>query len=318
MQNVAQHRIQIKGDAHAAVSLFSPHSRAILKKYADRRKPAPMAVVIGHHPCFEIATNYSGPHDTWSEHELAASLLNEEVEMVRCEASDIMVPAHAEIVLECEIQPGATELEGPFAEFHNYYASDPAHKPRLDLKAVTMRQDAIYRHLNATPYTDHQALVAMPSEARLFDQLRRKGMTVHDVFIPAWGGLFVAVIQMTGVIEEQVREALLTALFSPALLFTKMVIAVDDDIDIYNAQDIVYALGTRVNPEKDVIHVDGVQGLAYDLSLPVIPELAGQRRGAKLAVDATKPPQAKQQQRDKFARICPDGWGRTMLKDFLK
>ena len=133
-----------------------------------------MAVVIGHHPCFEIATNYFGPHDMWNEHELAATLLNETVELIRCEHSDIVVPAHAEIILECEIKPGATEIEGPFAEFHNYYASEPSPKPRLDLKAITMRKDAIYRHLNATPYTDHQPLAVLPCEARLFDQLQRR------------------------------------------------------------------------------------------------------------------------------------------------
>jgi len=316
-QNVAIHRIHIKGPSHAAVSLFSPHSKAILQKYAERKKPAPMAVVIGHHPCLEIATNYFGPHDTWSEFDLAATLLDEEVEMVRCENSEIIVPAHAEIVLECEIKPGVTEMEGPFAEFHNYYSSEPAPKPRLDLKTITMREDAIYRHLNATPYTDHQPLAVLPCEARLFDQLRRKGIQIHDVFIPPWGGLFLTILQMTGVIEEQVRDALLTALFSPTLLFSKTAIAVDDDIDIYDAQDILYALGTRVNPERDILQLGGLPGIPYDLSLPEIPEAPPLRRAGKLAIDATKPPLAKKKQRDKFARVSTKGWGNVLLKDFI-
>ena len=316
-QNVAMHRIHIKGPSHAAVSLFSPHSKGILQKYAEKKLPAPMAVVIGHHPCFEIATNYFGPHDTWNEFELAATLLNEEVEMVSCEHSDIVVPAHAEMILECEIKPGATEIEGPFAEFHNYYASEPGPKPRLDLKAITMRKDAIYRHLNATPYTDHQPLAVLPGEARLFDQLKRKGFQVHDVFIPPWGGLFVTIIQMTGLIEEQVREALMITLFSPALLFTKVAIAVDTDIDIYDAQDIICALGTRVNPEKDIIQTNGMQGIPYDLSLPLIPEAPPLRRGGKLAIDATKPPLAKKNLRDKFNRVSIKGWGNVALKDFI-
>jgi len=316
-QNVAMHRIHIKGPDYAAVSLFSPHSKAILQKYAERKLPAPMAVVIGHHPCFEIATNYFGPHDTWNEFELAACLLEEEVEMVRCEHSDILVPAHAEIVLECEIKPGLTEIEGPFAEFHNYYASEPGPKPRLDLKAISIRKDAIYRHLNATPYTDHQPLAVLPGEARLFDQLKRKGIQIHDVYIPPWGGLFVTIIQMTGLIEEQVREALMMTLFSPVLLFTKVAIAVDDDIDIYDAQEIIYALGTRVNPEKDIIQINGTQGIPYDLSLPLISEAPLLRRGGKLAIDATKPPLAKKMLRDKFARANKKGWGKVALKDFI-
>jgi 2,5-furandicarboxylate decarboxylase 1 len=316
-QNVAMHRIQIKGPHHAAVSLFSPHSRAILQKYAEKKKTAPMAVVIGHHPCFEIATNYFGPHDGWCEHDLAASLLGETVDMVKCENSDIHVPAQAEIVLECEIKPGATEMEGPFGEFHNYYASEAALKPRLDIRTITMRDDAIFRHLNATPYTDHQPLASLPSEARLFDQLCSKGFQIHDVFIPPWGGMFVLIIQITGAVEEQVREAMLTALFSPVLLFSKTVIAVDEDIDIYDPQDIMYALGTRVNPEKDITQITGTTSIPYDLSMPEIPESPPLRRGAKLAIDATKPPLAKKKLRDRFERISPKGWGKVSLKDFI-
>jgi UbiD family decarboxylase len=114
-----------------------------------------------------------------------------------------------------------------------------------------------------------------------------------------------------------VREALLTALFSPVLLFTKVAIAVDDDIDIYDAQDLIYALGTRVNPERDIIQINGIQGIPYDLSLPAIPEAPPLRRGGKLAIDATKPPLAKKNLRDKFAKANKKGWGKTALKDFI-
>jgi len=316
-QNVAMHRIHIKRNTVAAVSLFSPHNRAILKKYEERNNTAPMAIVIGHHPCFEIATNYFGPHEGWSEHELAGTLLNETVDMVHCENSEILVPAHAEIVLECEIKPGATEMEGPFGEFHNYYATRPQPKPRIHLKTITMRDDAIYRHLNATPYTDHHALVALPCEARLYDQLTRKGMQIHDVFIPPWGGLFVVIIQITGTVDEEVREALLTSLFSPALLFSKIAIAVDDDIDIYDPGDIMYAIGTRVNPGEDIIQVTGTTSISYDLSVPEIGNGIPLRKGAKLAINATKPPLSKKNLRDRFSRISPKGWGRVSLKDFL-
>ena len=132
--------------------------------------------------------------------------------------------------------------------------------------------------------------VELPGEARLFDLLQRKGFHINDVFTPPWGGLFITIIQITGMVEEQVRDALLNALFSSAQIFTKTVIAVDDDIDIYDAQDILYALGTRVNPEKDIIQISGTTGMPYDLSLPNIPEAAPLRRGSKLAIDATKPP----------------------------
>jgi 4-hydroxy-3-polyprenylbenzoate decarboxylase len=110
---------------------------------------------------------------------------------------------------------------------------------------------------------------------------------------------------------------MMSALFSPVLLFTKTVIAVNDDIDIYNAQDIIYALGTRVNPETDLITIGGTSGLPYDLSLPEILGAQPSRRGGKLAIDATKPLWAKKNRKDCFERVNPAGWGKYFLKDFI-
>lgn len=315
-QNVAMHRIHIKGPHRTAVSLFSPHSKRILQKYHDRGQAAPMAVVIGHHPCFEIATNYFGPHDTYSEHELAGSLLGETIDMVKCEMSDITVPAHAEMVIEGEISPGDLEDEGPFCEFHGIYSSGVAKKPGMNIKAITMREDAIFRHLNATPYTDHQCLVALPGEALLYDQLKRKGINVREVHIPSWGGLFIVIIKMVPAVAEQVRDALLTTLYSPALLFTKIAIAVDEDMDISNAEDILYSIGVRMNPQMDMVNIDRSVGLPYDLSLPDLLGAPPLRVGGKLGIDATKPPLMQKELRSKLERVSPKGWGRVSLKDF--
>jgi UbiD family decarboxylase len=316
-QNVAMHRIHIKGPHRVAVSLFSPHSKRILQKYHDRGQTAPMAVVIGHHPCFEIATNYFGPHDTYSEHELAASLLDETVDMVPCETSNIAVPAHAEMVIEGTIQPGDMEDEGPFCEFHGIYSSPVAKKPAFDVTAITMREDALFRHLNATPFTDHQNLVALPCEALLFDQLKRKGINVLDVHLPGWGGLFITIIKMIPVVEEQVRDALMTALYSSSLLFTKVAIVVDDDMDPTNAEDIIYSLGVRMNPQLDTLHIDRTVALPYDLSCPDLPGAPPLRVGGKIGIDATKPPLTKKELRSKLERVNPKGWGKVFLKDFI-
>ena len=316
-QNVAMHRIHVKGSYRAAVSLFSPHSKKIIQKYHERGQAVPMAVVIGHHPCYEIATNYFGPHDTYSEHELAGSLLDETVDMVKCEMSDITVPADAEIVIEGEISPGVMEDEGPFCEFHGIYSSGVAKKPALDIKAITMREDAILRHINATPFTDHQSLVALPGEARLYDQLKRKGVDVRDVHIPAWGGLFIVIIKMVPQVEEQVRDALMTALYSPALLFTKIAIAVDEDMDITSAEDILYSIGVRMNPQTDILSIDRTVGLPYDLSCADLPGAPPLRVGGKLGIDATKPSLARKELRARLERVGPKGWGRVFLKDFV-
>ena len=317
MQNVSMHRIHIKGPNRAAVHIFSPHTRRIIQKYHERKQPVPMAVVIGHHPCYEIATNYFGPHDTFSEHELTGSLLGETVDMVPCETSAITIPADAEIVLEGEIPPGVVEDEGPFCEFHGLYTSGVAKKPALDIQAITMREDAIFRHLNATPFTDHQRIFCLPAEARLYDQLKRKGIDVRDVFIPPWGGLFIVIIKMVPQVEEQVRDVLMTALYSPMLIFSKIAIAVDEDMDVTSAEDILYSLGVRMNPQTDMMSIDRTLGLPYDLSLPDLPGAPPLRVGGKLGIDATKPSLLRKELRAKFQRVNPKGWGKVSLKDFI-
>jgi len=316
-QNVSMHRIHIKGPQRVAVHIFSPHTRKIIQKYHERKQPVPMAIVIGHHPCFEIATNYFGPHDTFSEHELAGSLLNETIDMIKCETSDIIIPSHAELVIEGEMLPGVMEDEGPFCEFHGLYTSGVAKKPALDIKAITMREDAIFRHLNATPFTDHQRIFCLPAEARLYDQLKRKGVDVRDIHIPPWGGLFIVIIKMVPQVEEQVRDVLMTALYSPMLIFSKIAIAVDEDMDITNAEDILYSIGVRMNPQTDTISIERTLGLPYDLSLPDLPGAPPLRVGGKLGIDATKPSLLRKELRTKFERVDPKGWGKVSLKDFI-
>jgi len=322
IQNVAPHRFHVKSESHGAIGVFSPHSWAILRKYEEKKEPAPMAVVIGHHPCYEIATNFHGPHEDFSEHDLAGALLNETVELVKCEFSNIEVPAHAEIVIEGEIPPGVGEDEGPFGEFFNYYGSDVEKRQVFKVKAITMRSDAIYRHLQATGYTDHQSLCALQAEARLYDQLKNKGILVHDIFIPPWGSLFVTIIKLTPQIEEEVKEVLLMTLFSPVFLpfINKIVIAVDEDIDIYDARDIFYSIATRVNPATDVTIISGVLGFPTDCSIPKIPGGVGflLRSGGKLGINATKPSLFRAEERAKLERIDPKGWGKVFLKDFIK
>ena len=316
-QNVSMHRIHIKGAQRAAVHIFSPHTRKIIQKHHERGQAVPMAVVIGHHPCFEIATNYFGPHDTYSEHELTGSLLNETIDMIKCETSDIVIPAHAELVIEGEMLPGVMEDEGPFCEFHGLYTSGVAKKPALDIKAITMREDAIFRHLNATPFTDHQRIFCLPAEARLYDQLKRKGVDVRDIHIPPWGGLFIVIIKMVPQVEEQVRDVLMTALYSPMLIFSKIAIAVDEDMDITNAEDILYSIGVRMNPQTDTIGIERTLGLPYDLSLPDLPGAPPLRVGGKLGIDATKPSLLRKELRTKFERVDPKGWRKVSLKDFI-
>ena len=126
----------------------------------------PIAIVIGHHPAYEIAVAYPGAHEGYEEFELASTFLQEPVEFIRCETIDLRVPAHAEIIIEGIALPNVREPKGPFGEYTGYYGStDEAFV--LEVKAITMREDAIYRHLQTSRVTDLQVLSTLFGEARL-------------------------------------------------------------------------------------------------------------------------------------------------------
>jgi len=312
-QNVAMHRMYIKSKKHTAFHLTSPHNTAIYRKYQNMKKPMPMAVVIGHHPCWEIAACYSGIHEGYSEHEMAGSLLDEAVNIVPCETIDVAVPADAEIVLEGVVPPDVLDDEGPFGEGILYY-SKTGKRPVFKLKTITMRKDAIFRHLNSTPFTDHQPLASLSFEVRLFTQLKQR-FDVHDVHAPPWFPLSM-VIQLTAQTQEQVREALIAAMVALPW-FGKTVIAVDRDVDIYDAQDLFHVLATRVNPATDVIIIDGTSGFFMDRTTKQNFPGEAYRVGSKMGIDATKAPLMKPKEREQFERVSPKGWGNTLLKDFL-
>jgi 2,5-furandicarboxylate decarboxylase 1 len=274
----------------------------------------PMAVVIGHHPCWEMATCYSGDHEGYSEHEMVGSLLDEPINLIECETIDLRVPADAEIVLEGEVPPDILEDEGPFGEGMLYY-SKVGKRPILKIKAITMRHDAIFRHLNATPFTDHQRLAILSFEVKVYDQLKKQ-FAVHDVHAPPWNPLGM-VIQITAHTEQQVRDALLATLFTPPG-FLKTAIAVDEDINIYDAQDIFHAISTRANPATDVVIIDGTSGFPMDPTTKQIYPGTLFRLSSKMAIDATKAPLMRAEERKRFERVSPKGWGENLLEDFLK
>jgi 2,5-furandicarboxylate decarboxylase 1 len=300
--------------------VVTPHTWIIYKKYEERGEPMPFALFLGHHPCYELAANYSGLHlDQFGEIDLVGTFLDETVEMVKCETIDLEVPAHAEIVIEGYIPPKIREDEGPSPSPCLYYVPGVAKMPVFKVTAITMREDAIYRHMQSTTFTDHQVLPRLCHEAILYNRLREMGVKVHDVFFPPWGGALSVIIQMTNEFDGQVNDALMLAMGAP-WLNTKFVIAVDEDINIYDPAEIYYALATRVDPSSDVIIVPRTRANPMDPSGTPIPHIASgsvRRVVGKWGIDATKPPAYKAERRAEFDRAWPKEWGKVFLKDFI-
>lgn len=319
-RNMAFHRLQVKSRSHTGVLMVPRHTWTIYEKYQNLNKPMPMAVAIGHHPAYEIAAAYCGPLGL-DELELAGALLREPAELVRCETIDLEAPARAEIVLEGEVPPGVREDEGPFGEFQGYLLTGTGMNPVFRVKAITMRHDAIYRHLQAgRPPTEHQTLVGFPMEIAVYGHVKdvEGFIDLKDVHVPASGGCFTVILQLTPHYDGQAKNALMAALSSP-YLHPKIAIAVDEDIDPHDPDDVQWAVSTRVNPAEDVFIIGGTRNHPMDPSLPQIspPGTRWQRVGSKMGIDATKPPTSRPEERAAMDRIRPMGWGKHALKDFL-
>lgn len=316
-QNVATLRLELK-DARRTGVLFVPrHSYKHFAEYERRNEKMPMAVVIGHHPLLDVTATWSVPYGM-DEFEVAGALLGEPLDMVDCETIDLQAPARSEIVLEGHVLPNVRQAEGPFGEFQCYYLTGTGDNPIFEVSAVTMRDGAIYRHIQSTNYVEHQALISLPMEAHLFQRLSEvEGfIDLKDVYIPPYGGNFLTIIQLTPHFDGQVKDVLLGAM-SSSYLHPKVIVAVDEDVDITKSEEVFWAISTRYNPAADTVLVEGTRNHPMDPSLPLIspPGQRWQRVGGKIGIDATRPPTSRAAERDAMQKTRPMGWDKLRLGD---
>ena len=307
-------------DARRATYLIgsSPHMRAILAAWEKRGEPMPMACVIGTHPAYEIMASYSVPDhlEQFGELELVGNLLDETVELVPCETVPLEVPAHAEVVIEGWVLPHERHEDGPGPSQALYYLPGVTQQPVFEAACMTTRDDPILRQHNTLMYSDHQPLISLPHEAMMYERLRATGSAVHEVFYVPWGGSLACVVQMTPQSDGEVRNVLMT-LLGERWPNAKLAIAVDDDVSIGSAEDLVWSVATRVDPERDLFIVPQAKGHPID---PTARVAAGGPRNVvtgKWGVDATKPPLTHTEDRARFERTLPPRRDEVRLKDFL-
>lgn len=305
-RNVSFHRLQIKGPDKSGILLVPRHTWKNYLKYQARNEPMPVAIFIGHHPLYYMAAATTAAYGL-DEFEIAGGYLNQAVPLVKCETVDLEVPANAELVLEGHIPPHVREDEGPFSEFQDYYATGTGKNPIVEYSCITRRRDAIFKNLQNGSEMEGCVFHKLPMSATIFRRLKDVGggPNLHNVMILP--GVFGVVVQMTPRAWGEGKNLLLAAL-SSEYQHPKVAIAVDADVDIFNPNEILWALATRVDPDKDVVIIPGTHNHSMDASLV---ELGApgtglwQRFGSKMLIDATAPPPADKAARANFERIRP-------------
>ena len=281
--NTSIYRLQVHGARRMGVKAQQLHRQ--LRKAEANGEALPVAIAIGTDPVLMLASQWDAPYGV-DELELAGALRGEPVEVVRAETVDLMVPATAEIVIEGYIQPQIREIEGPFGEVGGY-STPKFPKPVIEVTAITHRKNPIFQAaLTGMPTTENHILRQIPMEATYYWELKKRHPGVTAVHFPAAGAiLFLVIIAMKQTYLYEARNAI-ASMF--ATRRNKVIIVVDDDVDIYDMEKVMWAVATRSRPEEDVVVFPRLSTSGMD---PSAFRLEGTDSfwNSGLGIDATKP-----------------------------
>lgn len=280
VRNTSFHRMQVKSATRIGTSL---HSRRHLWNYVqraeERGEDMPIAVIIGAHPLFTFGALWKGPI-TSDEYAVTGGLMGSPLEITRCKTVPLEVPADAEITLEGRILGKVREPEGPFAEFTGY-ASERSTQQVIEVTAITHRKNAIYQDIIPGISDEHTGLLAVPSEARLLRTLRQHFPNTTAVSYPKSGTCRLhAHIALRNPAPGQAKNAAAVAFGDDLSL--KLVIVVDDDVDVHDDSEVLWAMATRMQADEDIDVIRHAMGAILDPS-----NHAGMT--SKMIIDATRP-----------------------------
>jgi 2,5-furandicarboxylate decarboxylase 1 len=226
------------------------HTSYILRANREAKQPMEVALVIGHHPAMLMAAVSKLP-GIGGELEVMGGLLGESVEVVKCKTVDLEVPARAEIVIEgvVDTDPEKVQNEGPFGEYPLYYTR-LGPMPWVRITAVTMRRQPIYVDVfNA--HREHLVLGALPRMGSIYRRVREAMPTVTAVNLPLMGIRSTLFIAMKKRVEGEPKIAASAAFAVDPIL--KHIFIVDDDIDVFDNDQVLWAMTTRFQADRDLI-----------------------------------------------------------------
>ncbi|MFQ5872633.1 MAG: UbiD family decarboxylase [Dehalococcoidia bacterium] len=255
-QNAGIYRHQVQGDDQLGVWFYLTHHGAyIYQRYSESNVPMEVAIAVGHYPTFMLGAVSRLP-GMGGEFEEAGALLGEPLELIKAETVDLMVPARAEIIIEGILPPHGDHFEGPFGEWPGYYVGE-GEKPFIKVKAITMRRDAIYYDLFPAN-REHRVLGSLPRMGSIYRRVKEAVPGLVNVNVPAHARTH-CYISIKKTSDAEVKKAAFAALSTEAENL-KFIVVVDDDIDVFNEPDVMWAVGTRFRAERDLLLIPSWSG----------------------------------------------------------
>ena len=281
IRTAGYHRMQLKGPRKMGVSL---HSRRRMFEYFHRAeeqgRPLEVAVCVGVHPLLSLGALGLPPRDL-DKFDMLGGVFGEPVELAHCRTVDLQVPRWAEIVIEGRILHGVREKEGPFGEFTGY-ASSRGTENVFEATALHYRNGAIYQDINSGNSMEHCRCLSLPREVEFTNVLAKTITNLKAVSVPVRSGIgsFHCYVSLRKTAEGQGKQAIFSVLGADHYL--KLVVAVDDDIDVFDEEQVLWAVATRMQPDRDVFIVPHTMGTLLDPS-------ATDAITSKMGIDATRP-----------------------------
>ena len=262
-------------------------------------KPYPVAVALGADPATILGAVTPVP-DTLSEYQFAGLLRGAKTEVVKCIGNDLQVPASAEIVLEGMIHPGETALEGPYGDHTGYY-NERETFPVLTIDRITMRRNPIYHSTYTGKPPDEPAILGLALNEVFVPLLQKQFPEIVDFYLPPEGCSYrMAVVSMKKQYAGHSKRVMFGIWsFLRQFMYTKFIIVTDDDINVRDWKEVIWAITTRVDPVRDTLLVENTPIDYLDFASPV------SGLGGKMGLDATH----------KFPGETNREWGKPILMD---
>jgi 4-hydroxy-3-polyprenylbenzoate decarboxylase len=238
--------------------------------------------------------------DTLSEYQFAGLLRGAKTEIVKCLTHDLQVPASAEIVLEGYIYPDETAVEGPFGDHTGYYNEQETF-PVFAIERVTMRRDPIYHSTYTGKPPDEPAILGVALNEVFVPLLQKQFTEIVDFYLPPEGCSYrMAVVSMKKQYAGHAKRVMFGVWsFLRQFMYTKFIIVTDEDVNIRDWKEVIWAITTRVDPARDTLIVENTPIDYLDFASPV------SGLGGKMGLDAT----------NKWPGETSREWGKPIVMD---
>ena len=299
-QNLGIYRQQVIGPNRVIMRWLAHRGGALdfQDHVASSKGPFPVAVALGADPATMLAAVTPVP-DTLSEYQFAGLLRGARTELVKCTGSDLQVPASSEIVLEGTIGE-ETAQEGPFGDHTGYY-NETERFPVMTIERITMRRDPIYHSTYTGKPPDEPAILGMALNELFVPLLAKQFPEIVDFYLPPEGCSYrLAVVRMKKQYPGHAKRVMFGVWsYLRQFMYTKFIVVCDEDIDIRDWKEVIWAITTRVDPARDTLIAENTPIDYLDFASPV------SGLGSKMGIDATS----------KWPGETGRRWGRPIVMD---